>query len=79
MNKSLHVFIAALMVLLGAPTQSAADPAKAQWMVAQAGERQRPTCESDKRRLPRGTTVCREGRQLRCGPYGNWVETGKEC
>jgi hypothetical protein len=72
-----------LLILLSLSLAWSAAPATetrpAPWMVAQSGDRPRPTCESDKRKMPRGSMVCRDGKRLQCGPYGNWIDTGKEC
>jgi hypothetical protein len=85
MNRTGFALLAALALIWLAPasaTSPSTDEAKAppaRWMLAQGGDRPRPTCESDNRKMPRGSIVCREGKQAYCGPYGNWVETGKAC
>lgn len=67
------------IALLASPAGAArTEQSQARWMLAQS-ERQLPTCEVDNRRVPRGSTTCREGRLLHCGPYGNWVDSGKAC
>lgn len=70
--------LASSAALATAPSPQTLTAPLAPWLVAQA-DRPRPTCESDNRKMPRGSIVCREGKQLHCGPYGNWVETGKGC
>jgi hypothetical protein len=55
-----------------APRQST-EPAP--WLVA---DRRMPTCKSDNRDLPVGTTWCREGRTWICSPRG-WEDTRKPC
>lgn len=76
MNKTKLLVL--LLLSLGCSAVPATETRPAPWMVAQT-DKPRPTCESDKRKMPRGAMVCRQGKQLQCGPYGNWVDTGKPC
>ena len=76
MNKSRALVL--LVLALGWSAVPAGETRPAPWLVAQT-DKPRPMCESDQRKMPRGAMVCREGKQLQCGPYGNWVDTGKPC
>jgi hypothetical protein len=62
----------ALQRALRAPA-AAAPPILAQY------DRPRPTCKDDERDMPRGSTVCRDGRHLVCGVRGQWEDSGKPC
>lgn len=42
-------------------------------------ERARVTCKDDEKEMPRGSTVCRMGKLLRCGARGTWEDTRKPC
>ena len=47
-------------------------------LVAEA-PRPRPTCKDDERDLPRGSTICRNGRVMVCSPQGTWQDRGRAC
>jgi hypothetical protein len=40
-------------------------------------DRPRPTCRDDEKEMPRGASVCREGRLMLCNPRGAWEDTRK--
>lgn len=42
-------------------------------------ERARATCKDDEKAMPRGSTVCRMGKLLRCDARGTWEDTRKPC
>jgi hypothetical protein len=75
-------FFASIAVLTAAcvalPAASAADSPLARVLLAQS-EKPRPLCKDDEKSVPRGSTVCREGKVHLCNPYGQWENTGKPC
>jgi hypothetical protein len=67
-----------LAAMLSLPTQAEKLPDRpAHLILAQAGGG--ATCEQDGRRVPRGTTYCREGYVMRCSGRGSWQKTDKRC
>lgn len=50
----------------------------APWLVAQTDRVER-TCDFEHRKVPVGTTYCREGRVWQCTPQGGWINTNKPC
>jgi hypothetical protein len=63
---------------VGLPAASAADSALERALLAQY-EKPRAMCKDDEKNVPRGATVCREGKVHLCNPYGQWENTGKPC
>ena len=59
-----------------AAPQEAAKPAP--WLLAQY-DRRMPSCKSEERDVPVGTTMCRDGSTWVCSGRGVWESSGKPC
>lgn len=55
---------------------AASEPAPLPWLLVQ--DRRMPTCQTDGREVPVGTTYCRQKRLWSCERAG-WTDTGKPC
>lgn len=77
MRTSLAVlaFAIASSVWADAPRQT---EQPAPWLIAQY-DRRMPSCKSEDRDVPVGTTACREGNTWVCSGRGVWENTGKRC
>lgn len=63
-----------LQQALRAPQHGSALP-----LILAQSDRPRPTCKNDGNEMPRGSTVCHDGKLLQCGPRGTWEDTRKPC
>jgi hypothetical protein len=83
-----RIVLATLAALLWIPAANAAETPLEQALRARLVQRPlilaqydrpMPTCRDDEKEMPRGSSVCREGRLMLCNPRGAWEDTRKPC
>lgn len=77
MTSKITLLAAMLAAALALPSQARA-PEKQGWLLLAQSDGQ-ARCELDERKVPQGTTLCREGYVNVCNRAGRWERTGKRC
>jgi hypothetical protein len=77
--KTLKLLLAIATLAAATPLAPAvANDRPAPWLLAQIDRVER-TCDLENRKVPVGTTYCRQGRVHQCTPQGGWINTNKPC
>jgi len=78
MKSKTAMLVALLAAALALPTLAAAPEHQTGWLLLAQTEG-RATCELDGRKVPQGTTLCRDGYVSTCSRSGRWEKSGKAC
>jgi hypothetical protein len=77
MNSKIVLFAALLAAVFALPSQARA-PEQRGWLLLAQSDGQ-ATCDLDGRRVPQGSSMCRDGYVSTCNRSGRWERTSKRC
>ena len=77
MKSKIALLAALLAAVLALPSQARA-PEQRGWLLLAQSDGQ-ASCELDGRRVPKGTSMCRDGYESVCNRAGRWERTSKRC
>lgn len=77
MRSKIAMLASLLAATLALPSQARAPEQTTGWLLLAQSEQ--ATCQLDGRKVPLGTTYCREGYVVKCNRSGNWERTSKRC